>query len=325
MSIVPAQPPARQVWEGELDIVAFEPGADGVALITLAAQGGSKLPAWEAGAHIDLILGNGIERQYSLCGDPGEPGRWRIGVLREPRSRGGSAFVHEQLQALGKVRARGPRNHFALPEAEEYRFVAGGIGITPILAMVREAERRGKHWKLLCGGRSLSSMAFVDELRAYGERVTIAPQDSHGLLKLAAYLDGAPAGTAVCACGPEPLLDALGAVCGALPSVSLHLERFAPAAQPPVADNTEFELELRKSGRTLRVRKDQSVLDAARAAGATVYTSCESGVCGTCETAVLDGMPDHRDVVLSTQEKAGGRTMMVCVSRCKSAKLILDL
>jgi phenylpropionate dioxygenase-like ring-hydroxylating dioxygenase large terminal subunit/ferredoxin-NADP reductase len=314
-----------QSWESELDIAGFQAGAEGVAIVTLKLSDGADLPPWQPGAHIDLLLPNGLERQYSLCGDPHDTSRWRIGVLRDPRSRGGSAFVHEQLASLGKVKVRGPRNHFPLPDAACYRFVAGGIGITPILPMILEAERRGRDWKLLYGGRTLGSMAFVDELSAYGARIIVAPQDTHGLLNLDGFLGDAPDGTAVCACGPEPLLQALATVCERLPAVSLHLERFAPVTPSGPTANVGFDLELRKSGRTVRVRNDQTVLDAIRGLGIRMLTSCENGVCGTCETAVLEGVPDHRDAVLNAEERKNGNTMMVCVSRCKSSRLVLDL
>lgn len=320
----PAPVGTHGVWEGELEIESFDMSAEGVAVLTLAPPAGTSLPPWQPGAHIDLILPNGLERQYSLCGDPLDDRRWRIAVLREPQSRGGSAFVHEKLAGFRRVRVRGPRNHFALPEAEHYRFVAGGIGITPILAMIRQAERNGKDWLLLYGGRTRSSMAFVDELHGYGERVILAPQDTHGLLDLASYLAPAKPGTAVCACGPGALLDALKSLCSGMESVSLHMERFAPVTFD-VSTNTEFDLELRRSRLQLHVRKDQSVLDAVREAGITVHTSCQNGVCGTCETVVLEGAPEHRDVVLSDAERAGGKSMMICVSRCKSARLVLDL
>lgn len=311
-------------WEGELRIASFDLVAEGVAAITLAAPSGESLPAWQPGAHIDLILPNGLQRQYSLCGDPLEERSWRIGVLREPQSNGGSAFIHDRLARLGKVRVRGPRNHFALPEAERYRFVAGGIGVTPILAMIRQAARSGKEWTLLYGGRTRASMAFLDELEAHGDRVKVAPQDTHGLLDLAGYLTASEPDTAVCACGPGPLLDALTAVCAQIPNISLYTERFAAVVADP-RTNTAFDLELRRSNVQLHVRKDQSVLEAVREAGVTVHTSCQNGVCGTCETAVLKGELDHRDAVLSLAEREAGRSMMICVSRCKSEKLVLDL
>ncbi|MCO7642837.1 Rieske 2Fe-2S domain-containing protein [Pseudomonas sp. S 311-6] len=311
-------------WESELEIGEFELGAQGVAVISLVSPDGADLPEWQPGAHIDLIMPGGIVRQYSLCGDPDDRRRWRIGVLREPNSRGGSAFVHEQLAGLGRVKVRGPRNHFPLEEADQYRFVAGGIGITPIMAMIRRAETLGKPWKLLYGGRSEESMAFLDELRAYGDCVAIVPQDVYGRLDLESYLDAAPAGTAVYACGPEPLLAALEACCAKRPALSLHLERFQ-AAPVTHAENTEFDLELRRSGKTLRVRKDQSVLEAVREAGVQIYSSCQNGVCGTCETPVLEGEPEHRDAVLTAAERATGKSMMLCVSRSKSDRLVLDL
>jgi len=321
----PASSRRGEPWESELDVASIEAGAEGVAVVTLTLPDGGDLPPWQPGAHVDLLLPNGLERQYSLCGDPHDTGRWRIGVLRDPRSRGGSAFVHEQLASLGKVKVRGPRNHFPLPDAACYRFVAGGIGITPILPMIRQAERQGRDWRLLYGGRTVGSMAFVDELAAYGDRIVVAPQDTHGLLDLDSFLRDAPDGTAVCACGPEPLLQALATVCDTVPAVSLHIERFAPVPPSGQTANTEFDLELRQSGRTVRVRKDQTVLDAIRGLGVPVLTSCENGVCGTCETTVLEGIPDHRDAVLGAQERNNGNTMMVCVSRCKGARLVLDL
>lgn len=287
-------------------------------------RAGETLPEWQPGAHIDLILPNGLERQYSLCGNLNERDRWRIGVLREPNSRGGSSFVHDKLLGHGKVKVRGPRNHFKMPEVEHYRFVAGGIGITPILAMIRQAEASGKDWSLIYGGRTRGSMAFLDELNEYGDRVRIQPQDECGLLDLNAYLATAPEGTAVCACGPQPLLDALTEVCDALPQIQLHVEHFT-AVPKDQSTNTEFDIELRKSNRTLKIQKSQSILQVVREAGVQVYSSCQTGVCGTCETAVLEGDPDHRDVVLSEAEKAEGRTMMICVSRCNSKKLVLDL
>jgi ferredoxin-NADP reductase len=314
----------KQFWEGDLNVATVESVADGVALVSLVSREGETLPAWQPGAHIDLILPNGLERQYSLCGDVSEKGRWQIGVLREPNSRGGSSFVHDGLLDHGCVKVRGPRNHFKMPDARHYRFVAGGIGITPILAMIRQAEATGKEWSLLYGGRTRSSMAFLDELQGYGGRVRIQPQDQYGLLDLNGYLADAPEGTAVCACGPQPLLDALTTVCDALPQIQLHVEHFT-AVPVDRSRDTEFEVELRKSNRTVTVPKDQSLLQVVRQAGVQVYSSCETGVCGTCETAVLDGDPDHRDMVLSEDEKAAGLSMMICVSRCKSNKLVLDL
>ncbi|WP_217236597.1 PDR/VanB family oxidoreductase [Streptomyces sp. AC555_RSS877] len=309
------------LYEAELVVAQRELAADGVLALTLRHPLGEPLPVWEPGAHVDVVLGPDLERQYSLCGDPADRDAWRIAVLREPDGRGGSAHVHGQLGQGDKVRVRGPRNHFALRPAPRYRFVAGGIGITPILPMLAAAEAAGAEWTLLYGGRSRASMAFAEELARYGDRVTIAPQDETGLLDLASVLDDVPEGTLVYCCGPGALLDAVEARC---PAGVLHVERFQPKEQE-TGDNTEFEVELAQSGRRLTVLKDVSVLDTVRAAGVEVLFSCTEGTCGTCETDVLDGTPDHRDSVLTDEERESGETMLICVSRCRGKRLVLDL
>ncbi|WP_328642046.1 PDR/VanB family oxidoreductase [Streptomyces canus] len=308
-------------YEAELVVDRRDSAADGVLALTLRHPLGEQLPQWEPGAHIDVVLGPGLERQYSLCGDPADRTSWRIAVLREPVGRGGSAHVHEQLGQGDKVRVRGPRNHFALRPAPRYRFIAGGIGITPILPMLAAAEAEGAEWTLLYGGRTRESMAFTEELSRYGDRVTVAPQDETGLLDLPSVLDGVPEGTLVYCCGPGPLLDAVEERC---PAGLLHVERFTPKEQP-AAENTEFEVELAQTGTTVTVAPDVSVLDAVRASGVEVLFSCTEGTCGTCETDVLDGTPDHRDSVLTDEEREAGETMMICVSRCRGKKLVLDL
>ncbi|MFE2515390.1 PDR/VanB family oxidoreductase [Streptomyces mirabilis] len=308
-------------YEVELVVDKREFVADGVLSLTLRHPLGEKLPAWEPGAHVDVVLGVGLERQYSLCGDPADRWAWRIAVLREPDGRGGSSYAHEQLGAGDKVRVRGPRNHFALAPAARYRFVAGGIGITPILPMLAAAQAAGAEWTLLYGGRTRDSMAFTGELERYGDRVTIAPQDECGLLDLDSVLTGVPEGTLVYCCGPGPLLDAVEARC---PAGLLRVERFRPKAQESGADG-EFEVELARSGRTLTVPADVSVLDTVRGAGVEVLFSCTEGTCGTCETDVLEGTPDHRDSVLTDEEREAGETMLICVSRCLGKRLVLDI
>jgi ferredoxin-NADP reductase len=309
------------VFEAELIVQRREFAAEGVLALTLRHPLGEPLPAWEPGAHVDVLLGPGLERQYSLCGDPADRSAWRIAVLREPAGRGGSAHVHEQLGEDAKVRVRGPRNNFRLEPAPRYRFVAGGIGITPLLPMLAAAEAAGAEWTLLYGGRTRGSMAFAEELGRYGDRVTFAPEDETGLLDLPSVLDDVPAGTLVYCCGPGPLLDAVEARC---PSGVLRVERFQPKQQE-TGGNTAFEVELARSGRTLTVAPDVSVLDAVRDAGVEVLYSCTEGTCGTCETDVLDGEPDHRDSVLTDDERAAGETMLICVSRCRGGRLVLDL
>ncbi|MFJ8357709.1 PDR/VanB family oxidoreductase [Streptomyces sp. NPDC093984] len=308
-------------YEAELVVDRREPAAEGVIALTLRHPLGEELPAWEPGAHVDVLLGPGLERQYSLCGDPADRQAWRIAVLREADGRGGSAHVHEQVREGDKVRVRGPRNHFPLHASPRYRFIAGGIGITPILPMLAAAEAAGAEWTLLYGGRTRRSMAFTAELERYGDRVTVAPQDETGLLDLASVLDDVPDGTLVYCCGPGPLLDAVEERC---PAGTLRVERFQPKERP-AGDDGEFEVVLAQSGRTLTVPPHVSVLDTVRDAGVEVLFSCTEGTCGTCETDVLEGTPDHRDSVLTPEERESGETMMICVSRCRGGRLVLDL
>lgn len=300
----------RMTWE-----------ADGVLSVELARPDGKPLPAWTPGAHLDLHVG-GFVRQYSLCGDPADPTAYRLGVLNEPSSRGGSRHVHTKLRPGQTVRAVGPRNHFALEPATSYVFLAGGIGITPILAMAIRAERDGVPYRLIHGGRSRASMAFGAELSALTGDVTLVPQDEHGHPDLAAALRDLPADALVYCCGPEPLLKAVEETC---PTGQLRVERFAAPVVERDGDDTAFEVEFRRSGVTLNVDAGTSVLEAAENAGLAVASSCRDGICGSCETRVLAGTPDHRDFLLSEAERATGETMMLCVSRCASDRLVLDL
>jgi ferredoxin-NADP reductase len=300
--------------------------ADGVVALTLRSANGAVLPAWQPGAHVDLLLAGGVERQYSLCGDPSDTGSWRIAVLREPQSRGGSEFIHRRLTPGTEVEVRGPRNHFELHPAERYLFIAGGIGITPILPMLDAATAAGSQWSLLYGGRSRASMAFADELVSrFGDRVSIRPQDQHGLLDVAAYLGPPQPGTRVYCCGPGGLLDAVLDHCDGSGWPEPHIERFEPKPDANSGEDRPFEVVLARSGQTLQVPADVSILDAVRATGMSVLYSCTEGTCGTCETDVLDGVPDHRDSVLTKAEQEAGDTMMICVSRAKGDRLVLDL
>ncbi|MEV5512928.1 PDR/VanB family oxidoreductase [Streptomyces flaveolus] len=310
------------LYETELVVGRREAVADGVLALTLRHPLDEPLPAWEPGAHVDVVLGPGLERQYSLCGDPADRQAWRIAVLREADGRGGSAYVHGRLGPGDKVRVRGPRNHFALEPAARYRFVAGGIGITPLLPMLAAAEEAGAEWTLLYGGRTRDTMAFTGALERYGERVTIVPEDEAGLLDLAPVLDDVPEDTLVYCCGPGALLDAVEARC---PAGVLRVERFSPKEAEAAGPDTGFEVVLARSGRTVTVAPDVSVLDAVRAAGVEVLFSCTEGTCGTCETEVVEGTPDHRDSVLTDAERAAGETMLICVSRCRGRRLVLDL
>jgi len=302
--------------------------ADGVLSVELVDPAGGELPPWTPGAHVDIELCPGLERQYSLCGEVDDARAWRIAVLHEPEGRGGSAWVHERLRPGDPVRARGPRNHFALEPATAYQFIAGGIGITPILPMLAAATARQLPWRLAYGGRRRASMAFVGELERYAERVTLRPQDEHGLLDVPGLLAACAPDSAIYCCGPAPLLSAVEECCAAtgLPPGALHLERFTPLLDAAAARSGDgFEVRLERSGLTVHVDEGQTILEAVEAAGVEVSCSCLEGVCGTCETAVLEGTPDHRDSILTDAERAAGDTMMICVSRASSPRLRLDL
>jgi ferredoxin-NADP reductase len=318
--------PQPAVSRVTLEIRAKDTVADGVVSLTLAHPDAARLPDWTPGSHIDLVLPEGTTRQYSLCGDRWDPYTYRIAVLREPAGRGGSAYVHDRLAPGDLVGVGGPRNHFPLVPADRYLFIAGGIGITPLLPMIHQAELTGADWQLLYGGRSRASMAFREELSAaHGDRVHISPQDECGLLDLAPWLDTPDPGTKVYCCGPAPLLAAVEQACAAWPSYSLRTERFTAGALPEPVHQTAFEVELRRTGRTVTVMPDTSVLHAVRQVGADVLSSCEQGTCGTCLTPVLEGTPDHRDSILADHERAANDCMLPCVSRSRGDRLVLDL
>ena len=308
-----------------VQVVGKTPVADGVVTLTLAAPDGGRLPDWSPGAHVDLTLDNGLTRQYSLCGDRWDPAEYRVGVLREPAGRGGSAHVHDVLRVGDLVGVGGPRNNFPLVPAERYLFVAGGIGITPLLPMIVQADLLGADWSLLYGGRQRSSMAFLDELAGYGDRVQVAPQDEAGLLDLAAFLGEPDPGTRVYCCGPAPLIAAVERACAGWPPHSLRTERFTARELGVAVRDAPFEIELRRTGATVTVTLDVSVLDALSSVGVEVLSSCRQGTCGTCGTTVLDGRPDHRDSLLDDDERAAGDHMYVCVSRSLTDRLVLDL
>ncbi len=299
--------------------------ADGVVSIELAPIGAPQLPAWDPGAHIDLLIEGVTTRQYSLCGLAGDRDRWRIGVLLDPAGRGSSRYVHYQLEVGDRVRVRGPRNHFALEPAAGYLFIAGGIGITPILPMLVAAETAGATWRLVYGGRRRDSMAFVDDLMQYGAKVEVVAQDESGLLDLAALLSTPAAGTLVYCCGPEPLLEAVDKFAGRWPHNAFHFERFTPRPTATLEAERSFEVELRASGKTISIGPDTPILKAVEEAGLRVPSSCREGICGTCETRVISGLPDHRDSVLEDDERDTNEVMMICVSRSRSDRLVLDL
>jgi ferredoxin-NADP reductase len=299
--------------------------ADGVVSVQLQSCAGGPLPSWEPGAHIDLVLPTGIQRQYSLCGPVGERSYYQIGVRRERTSRGGSEYVHAFLRPGQRLTLAGPRNTFELQPATSYLFVAGGIGITPILPMVRQAESWGLDWHLLYGGHTAGSMPFLGELRDYGSRVSFYPSDADARIPLTEHLTEIRPGMKIYACGPAALLTALEEAVSHWPAGTLHLERFKPRSRMPSTDDRPIEVECAASGKSVTVAEGQSILTALEDAGVNVSSSCRSGICGACETTVLEGVPDHRDDILSEAERAANDRMFVCVSRSQTPRLVLDV
>lgn len=311
-------------FEGEVVVLSRRAESDGVVSLELGLPSGDPVPGWEPGAHIDLVLPDGLTRQYSLCGAVDNGKTWRVAVLREREGRGGSRWIHDNAHEGTTLLARGPRNHFPLLDAPRYLFVAGGIGITPLLPMISQVAASGAEWELHYGGRGRASMAFLDELECHGDRVTVRPEDRHGMLDLATIL-ARPAGDAlVYCCGPAGLIDAVEERCRTWPAGSLHVERFTNVVTTS-QDDAEFEVELRGSGVTVTVPPHLTILEAVENAGVPVLSSCTEGTCGTCETTVLEGEVDHRDVVLTDDERAANETMMICVSRARCGRLVLDL
>jgi ferredoxin-NADP reductase len=319
------------VHEFTAEVTVLHSGAlaEGVVVLDLGHLDNTHLPSWRPGAHIDLFLGDDLVRQYSLCGDPHDATTWRVGVLLDPNSRGGSQYVHEKLHEGSIVRVRGPRNHFPLVDSANYRFIAGGIGITPIMAMVEAAQQAGSDWTLLYGGRTRGSMAFASDLaERYPNRVTVWPQDECGLLDLRSLLEEPENDTLIYCCGPEALLAAVEQRCAHWPEGVLNIERFAakaPTAEQDAAALEQFEVVCQRSGVTLEVAANQSILELVEATGIPITTSCYEGLCGSCEARVLEGVPDHRDSVLSASQRESGEVMLICVSRSCTEKLVLDL
>ncbi len=288
-------------------VASREEIAEGVVQLRLE---GRDLPGWEPGAHLDLVLPSGLVRQYSLCGDPEDGSSYTVATRLVADGRGGSREVHEQVREGMELEVRGPRNRFPLAEAPSYVFVAGGIGITPVLPMLR-ALGEGVEWRLLYCGRDRASMPFLEEVEKLGGgRVSVV----EGVPDLDGLLADVPEGAAVYCCGPEGLM---AAVEERFPHV--QLERFTPRA----STGGSFEVELRRSGRTLTVPADSTVLAAVRAELPDTAYSCEQGFCGTCQQRVLEGEVEHRDELLTDGERAD--SMLICVSRARSDRLVLDM
>ncbi|MFD6064760.1 PDR/VanB family oxidoreductase [Rhodococcus wratislaviensis] len=307
-------------------VVARQQETPEVVSLELALPDGSELPTWTPGAHIDIAVGAAGVRQYSLCGDPQDRRRWRVGVLLERDGRGGSRHLHQEAAPGNTLTVSLPRNNFALEPSRDYIFVAGGIGITPILPMIAAAEAAGAIWTLHYGGRTRPSMAYLDEISEYGSRVRVLPQDECGLLPLDDILAGSGPNAQVYCCGPEPLLAAIESAIEPVDSQRLHVERFRPrSVNEALGPDRDFTVKIASTGAIIRVGEDQSIVDALEDAGIMVETSCREGTCASCETSVLEGEVCHRDSVLTAHEREQSASIMLCVSRARTDLLVLDL
>ncbi len=308
----------------EVIVRALRYEAPGVLSLELVPTNGKPLPPFEPGAHIDLHLPGNIMRQYSLCGDPNDTSRYRVGI-RSVSGGLSSQFVHRKLRPGEVIKVSAPRNNFPLIDADRYLFVAGGIGVTPLIPMMQAASARNKPWTLLYCNKRDTDAPFLDEIRALGGTLSLHSSEAGTRLDVQQRLGQVEENTVVYCCGPERLMTAVEEATAAWPSDTVRFEWFTPRSRPADEVSGSFEVVCEQSGLTVTVPPEKSVLEALNDAGIPVPCSCQQGICGTCEVRVIDGEVDHRDSILSSSERAANQTMMTCVSRAKGARLVLDI
>jgi tetrachlorobenzoquinone reductase len=313
--------------QGSIDVrlTAIRFAALETNLYELSRPDGAPLPPAEAGAHIGLHLPNGLFRQYSLLDASPNPASYTLGIKRDANGRGGSRYIHEQLRVGATLRIDAPRNTFPLVETAPHTvLIAGGIGITPLWCMARRLQALGRDWSLHYACRSRPAAAFIEPLQALGRVRFHFDAEAGGPLDLAPIIAAAPRDAHLYCCGPAPMLAAFEAGTAGWPREQVHVEYFAPK---PVADPDErgFTLKLARSGRTLDVPADKTILQVLREAGIDAPSACEEGICGACETRVLSGTPEHRDSILSEPLRAANEIMMICCSRSAGETLEIDL
>jgi phthalate 4,5-dioxygenase reductase subunit len=317
----PDQPPAMA-----LRVIRNDKIADGIHLFELRDAGGQQLPAFTAGAHIAIQAPNGLLRKYSLCNDPAERDRYQVAIKRETNGRGGSSALIDSVKAGDTLMVAAPVNDFELPQrAQDFLFIAGGIGITPIMAMMRAAHAQGKRFRLFYCSRSPETTAFRDELSApeFKNSVVIHYDggDPANSLDLKAILAERKNREHLYCCGPRPLMEAVRAMTDHWSSAAVHFEAFSEAETHKASDKP-FRVKLARSGDVLDVPTDKTILEVLRAHDLEVPSSCETGTCGTCRTKLLAGVADHRDLVLAEHERSDN--IMICVSRAKSELIEIE-
>jgi vanillate O-demethylase ferredoxin subunit len=319
---------ADRLIEVRVKRISYE--ADSINSYELVARDGSELAPFTAGGHIDLHLPNGMIRSYSLVNGQHERHRYVIAVYKDNASRGGSSFVHDNIRAGDIITVSCPRNNFALhEEADHSILIAGGIGITPLLSMIRRLESLGRRWELFYAARTRLAAAFLDELRTLRPNVhlnlhvDLDDERSGRMFDVPAIVGKASAQAHLYCCGPPPMLQAFEAATAGRPADHVHVEYFQAREAP--ATEGGFEVRLARSNRTITVEPGKTILDALLEAGIAANHACAEGVCGTCETRVLEGIPDHRDQFLSAEEQAANNTIMICCSGARSPMLVLDI
>ncbi|PTT77183.1 oxidoreductase [Pelomonas sp. HMWF004] len=314
----------------QLRVAAKRPAAQDVVELTLEPLAAEPLPAFNAGAHVELHLPGGLVRPYSLCNAPGETHRYVLGVLLETQSRGGSAAVHEQLQVGQGLAVGAPKNNFALQPTPAHKLLlAGGIGITPILSMARQLAAQRNSFALHYAGRSRARMAFLDVLAQapLATHTQLHVGDENGAMDMAAVLAAQPAGSELYVCGPPGFIDAALGTARQLgwADARLHRELFGAAPRAAEGEDQPFDIEVEGTGQLIHVPATSTAAQALLAAGVPLLTSCEQGVCGTCLTRVVVGEPDHRDQYLTAEEQSANDQFLPCCSRAKSPSLVISL
>ena len=308
-----------------LRLLAIRYGALDTCLYEFGALDGQPLPAYEPGAHIDVHLPGGLMRQYSLARPYRADQGYLVGIKLDPKTRGGSKWLHEAARVGTTFHVGAPRNNFPLKEdAPHVVLVAGGIGITPIWCMAQRLEEIGAAFELHYAVRTRADAAFLGELERMAPRLKLhVDAEAEAVLDVTSIAARARKDAHLYCCGPAPMLEAFEAACQGRPAEQVHVEYFSAPELKPLEGG--FIVVLAKSGREFEVAPGSTILETLRQAGLTVPASCEQGVCGTCETTILDGVPDHRDLLLTPAEKAAGKTMMICCSGSLSDRLVLDL
>ncbi len=300
--------------------------ADGIHLLEFRDAGGKELPQFSAGAHITIRVPNGLLRKYSLCNDPAERDRYQVAVKREVAGRGGSSTLIDRAKLGDELYIAPPVNDFALPQrAQDFLFIAGGIGITPIMAMIRQVQKEGKRFRLYYCTRSPETTAFIEELSRPDYKDNVVIHHDHGdpscSLDLKPILAERKNREHLYCCGPRPLMEAVREMTEHWSSTAVHFEAFSEADVHKATDRS-FKVKLAKTGKTVEVAADKTIMEVLRENGVDVPSSCETGTCGTCRTRLIEGEADHRDLVLHAHER--GNTIMICVSRAKGDKITID-